>query len=73
MRGHALKPHKTTIELDPALVGEARRVLGTTGFKDTIEAALQEVIALDARLRVIAQLQSRIVDADSLRNEAWER
>lgn len=45
--------------------------LGTTGFKDTVEAALQEVIALDARLRVIAQLQSSSIDVDTLREEAW--
>lgn len=63
--------HKTTIELDPVLVDQARSVLGTKGFKDTIEAALQEVIALDARLRVIAQLQSLSTDADALRSEAW--
>ncbi len=66
-----MKPHKTTIELDADLVAQARMVLGTTGFKDTIEAALQEVIAFDARLRVIAQLQSHIVDSDALREEAW--
>jgi Arc/MetJ family transcription regulator len=66
-----LKPHKTSIELDNDLVVRAREVLGTSGFKDTIEAALQEVIALDARLRVIAQLQSSTVDVDALREEAW--
>jgi Arc/MetJ family transcription regulator len=65
--------YKTTIELDPALVARAREVLGTSGFKDTVEAALREVIALDARLRVIADLQSHNIDADKLRDEAWSR
>lgn len=68
-----MKPHKTTIELDPELIERARSILGTTGYKDTIDAALHEVIALDARLRVIAQLQDLRVDADALRDEAWER
>lgn len=68
-----MKPHKTTIALDPALIERARAILGTTGYKDTIDAALQEVIALDARLRVIARLQGLRVDADVLREDAWER
>lgn len=66
-----MKSHKTTIELDTELVEQARAVLGTTGFKDTIDTALREVIALDARLRVIAQLQASDIDVDALRREAW--
>lgn len=65
--------HKTTIELDPGLVARARKILGTNGFKDTIEAALREVIALDARFRAIADLQSRDINSDELRDEAWSR
>lgn len=66
-----MKPQRTTIELDTDLVAQARSVLGTTGFKDTIDAARQEVIVLDARLRAIEQLQKRRVDVDAIREEAW--
>ncbi len=39
----------TTLNLDMALIDEARRVLGTTQATETIHRALQEVIARDKR------------------------
>ena len=35
---------RTTVELDQDQMAQARRVLGTTGIKDTIDAALDSVI-----------------------------
>lgn len=35
--------HKTTVELDVDALREAQRNLGTSGFKDTVNAALNEV------------------------------
>ena len=35
--------HKTTIEVDLDALGEAERNLGTSGFKETVNRALDEV------------------------------
>jgi Arc/MetJ family transcription regulator len=35
---------KTTIEIDPALLKEAQKVLGTTTIKGTVDASLKAVI-----------------------------
>jgi Arc/MetJ family transcription regulator len=40
---------KTTLVIDDDLIAEAREALGTTGLKETIDAALRE--AVNARLR----------------------
>jgi Arc/MetJ family transcription regulator len=40
---------KTTLVIDDALIAEAKVALGTTGLKETIDAALRE--AVNARLR----------------------
>lgn len=40
---------KTSIDIDKDLAGEAAEILGTTTLKDTVDAALREVIR--ARLR----------------------
>lgn len=40
---------KTTIVIDDELVARAKEALGTTGLKETIDAALTE--AVNARLR----------------------
>lgn len=48
---------KTTLELDEDLFEQARNVLGTQGLKATVRRAFEEVLALDARRRAIAQLQ----------------
>ena len=48
--------HRTTIELDQALLDEAREVLGTSGIRETVERAMRE--AIDAQLR--RQLAERV-------------
>lgn len=35
--------HRTTVDIDLAAYAEARRVLGTRGYRDTVNAALREV------------------------------
>jgi Arc/MetJ family transcription regulator len=47
-----MKKH-TTLNLDSDLVVEAARSLGTTGATDTIHRALQEVIDLQKRRRLL--------------------
>jgi Arc/MetJ family transcription regulator len=36
--------HRTTIDVDLEAYEQARALLGTTGFKDTVNAALREVV-----------------------------
>lgn len=49
---------KTTLEIDDELFARARQVLGTRGLKDTVQRALEEIVALDARLRSIERLRT---------------
>lgn len=49
---------KTTIDVDKGLAAEAAEVLGTVTLKETVNAALREVV--DARLR--AELADAILD-----------
>lgn len=60
-----------TVELEVGRLEQACDVLGTDGVQETLEAALREVIALDARLQVIEQLERCTVNVDALRDEAW--
>ncbi len=46
--------HKTTVEIDLDALEEAQRHLGTSGFKETLNRALEEVNA-GARARQAAQ------------------
>ena len=50
--------HKTTLMLDDAKLRRARKVLGTKGIRDTIDRALDEVLALDARRRLVERLRT---------------
>ena len=47
---------KTLIDVDDVRLAEAERVLGTKTKKDTVNAALAEVIALAARRRDLERL-----------------
>lgn len=65
---------KTTIVVDEELVKRAQEVLGTRGLRATIDRALLEVIDLDARRQVIAQLQSMDgldLDRRDVMDQAW--
>lgn len=50
--------HRTTIELDEALVARAGEILGTRGLKATVQRALEEVVAREARLRLVERLKA---------------
>lgn len=67
--------HKTTLLIDDKKIARVRKLLGTKGIRDTVEGALDEVIAIRARRRVIDQLRTMEgLDEDVLRNvrkEAW--
>lgn len=67
--------HKTTLLIDDKKIARVRKLLGTKGIRDTVEGALDEVIAIRARRRVIDQLRTMEgLDEDVLQNvrkEAW--
>jgi len=50
--------HKTTLVIDDTKLRRVRKVLGTKGIKDTIDGALDEVLALDARRRLVEKLRT---------------
>jgi hypothetical protein len=51
------KPDKTSLVIDRKKVAEAREILGTTTLADTVDAALDEVIALAARRRLMDRIR----------------
>lgn len=65
---------KTTLEIDDAVLEDAKRILGTHGIKDTVDAALRAVRVQEARRELTSQLRSLdgldLADADVMRG-AW--
>lgn len=65
---------KTTLEIDDAVLDEARRILGTTSIKDTVDAALRAVRVQEARRDLVDQLRTLdgldLADPDVMRR-AW--
>ncbi len=57
-RTAAVARHKTTLWIDERKLERARKVLGTTGIKDTIDGALDQVLALEARRRLVERLRA---------------
>ena len=49
---------RTSLEIDEARLEQAQRVLGTTGIKDTIDRALDEVIRAELRRRLADRIRS---------------
>lgn len=67
---------KTTLEIDDAVLAEARRILGTRGIKDTVDAALREVRVQDARrglIRQLGELDGLDLDDPDVMRRAWRR
>lgn len=65
---------KTTIEIDDDLVARASAVLGTRGLKATVDAALNEVVAREARMRLVERLRTMDgldLDDDEVMACAW--
>ena len=48
---------KTSLRINRAKLEEARKVLGTRTIADTVDAALDEVIGLAARRRVLERIR----------------
>jgi Arc/MetJ family transcription regulator len=49
---------KTTITVDDELLARARAVLGTRGLKDTVDAALTEVVRAELRRDLVRRLRT---------------
>lgn len=65
---------KTTIVIDDDLVAQAKRALGTTGLKETIDAALLEAVRAQVRRDHIERLRTmRGLDLDKpeVMDQAW--
>lgn len=68
------KLHKTTIEIDEALVARAGAILGTRGLKATVQRALEEIVAQEARRRLTDRLrtmQGLDLDKPEVMEQAW--
>lgn len=50
---------RTNIEIDDVVLKEAQRLLGTRTKRDTVDAALREVVASDLRLGLL-QLRGQV-------------
>jgi Arc/MetJ family transcription regulator len=50
--------HRTTLVIDSRKLATARRLLGTRGIKDTVDRALDEVIAADLRKQAFERLRT---------------
>ena len=51
--------HRTTLDIDEELLARASAILGTRGLKATVQRALEEVVAREARRRFAERLQAR--------------
>jgi Arc/MetJ family transcription regulator len=65
---------KTTVDVDPQRLAAAQSILGTTTIRDTVDAALRQVITEDAR-RQFLELASDGAFAEladpEFRGQAW--
>lgn len=62
--------------MDDALVAAAQRILGTSGIRDTVDAALTEVIRAERRRRLVERFRSgEGMDVDALHEarSGWGR
>jgi Arc/MetJ family transcription regulator len=51
------KPDKTSMVIDRQKVAEAKKILGTETIADTVDAALDEVLRLAARRRLMDRIR----------------
>jgi Arc/MetJ family transcription regulator len=49
---------KTTVDVDTDAADQAARILGTRTLEDTVNAALREVLAADARRRLVRRIKA---------------
>jgi Arc/MetJ family transcription regulator len=69
--GYPLGVTKRLIDVDDEKLDAARAVLGTATLKATVDAALDEILALDRRRRAL--LAERGVNLDDLADAAGRR
>jgi Arc/MetJ family transcription regulator len=50
--------HRTTLVLDEKQLAKVKKILGTKGIKDTIDAAFAEIVAMEQRKRLVDRLAS---------------
>ncbi len=64
---------QTRYEYDTSRIERARKILGTSGIKDTLDAALQDVIDRNRRNRLLERLRNAAdIDlSDDKRRDAW--
>ena len=65
---------RTLVEIDPDLLDAARSFLGTTTIKDTIDAALREIVRSQVtreHLRDMHTLQGLDLDDPEVMAQAW--
>ena len=48
--------HRTTLVLDEKQLARVKKILGTKGIKDTIDAAFAEIVALEQRKKLAERL-----------------
>ncbi|HET6831919.1 MAG TPA: type II toxin-antitoxin system VapB family antitoxin [Solirubrobacterales bacterium] len=53
---------KTSIEIDESKLGAVREILGTGSMRETVDAALSEVIDRRRRERLVEQLASERIE-----------
>jgi Arc/MetJ family transcription regulator len=49
---------RTTVELDPDVLAEVRAILGTSGIRDTIDAAFDRIVRQAKREALLKRLQT---------------
>jgi Arc/MetJ family transcription regulator len=62
---------KTSVEVDRDIAREAAQILGTSTLRDTIDAALREVVQAKRRLELIALLSEEGRFDFDLSADAW--
>jgi Arc/MetJ family transcription regulator len=63
---------KTSVEVDPDILQQAAKILGTTTLRATIDAALREIVHARRRLELIALLgQDGRFDFEDI-ERAWD-
>ena len=65
---------KTSFEIDPAKVAEARAILGTKTLTETVDAALGEVVKVHQRQELVELLFTPgklALDDPSVMSKAW--
>ena len=65
---------KTSVDIDDDLIEQARSVLGTSSIKETIDAALREVLRAEARhkeIEALAEMDGLDLANEEVMAKAW--